>query len=123
MLVGQSYADIDPATIVGLWLFDEGKGGVVKDSSGKGNDGEIFGAEWVAGQFGSALEFDGTDDYVNAGNDSSFDITDAMTLAAWYKADAYIDNSFLIIKRNPDCSAGSYALGPGPISVFKLINR
>ena len=28
---------------VGIWLFDEGKGGVAADTSGNGNDGEITG--------------------------------------------------------------------------------
>ena len=117
MLVGQSYAGIDPKTIVGAWRFNEGKGDVVKDASENGSDGKIDGAKWVDGKFGSkALRFDGKDDSVECGNDKSFDITDTITLAAWHKADVYNPDSFLIIKRNPDCSAGSYALGPGPTS-------
>ena len=41
-----SSAKIDPDTAVGVWLFDEGAGDDVKDSSGKGNDGKITGAKW-----------------------------------------------------------------------------
>ena len=40
---------------VGIWLFDEGKGGVAEDTSGNGNDGAITGAKWVEGKFGGCL--------------------------------------------------------------------
>ena len=54
-------AKIDPDSITGMWLFNEGKGGTAADASGNGNDGEIHGAKWVDGKFGKALEFNGTD--------------------------------------------------------------
>ena len=57
-------AKINPDNITGMWLFNEGKGGTAKDSSGNGNDGEIHGAKWVDGKFGKALEFNGTDNWV-----------------------------------------------------------
>jgi len=41
LFVGSSYAKIDTKTIVGLWLFNEGKGDTAKDSSGNGNDGTL----------------------------------------------------------------------------------
>lgn len=53
--------------LVAEWHFDEGSGSVLYDSSGNGNDGAIYGATWVEGKFGRALEFDrdvGT--YLNA---------------------------------------------------------
>ena len=59
-----SLAEIDPKSITGMWLFDEGKGGVATDSSEHGNDGEIHGAKWVDGKFGKALEFDGASNWV-----------------------------------------------------------
>ncbi len=43
----------------------------------------ISGAEYTTGRYGTALEFDGADDYVDAGNDESLDITDEITLEAW----------------------------------------
>ena len=36
-------AKIDPETIMGMWLLDEGQGSIVKDKSGNGNDGKIVG--------------------------------------------------------------------------------
>ena len=48
------------AELIGQWLFDEGNGKKVEDSSGQKNDGEIIGkAKWVDGKFGKAIEFDG----------------------------------------------------------------
>ena len=59
-----SLAKIDPENIMGMWLFNEGKGGTAADTSGNGNDGEIHGAKWVDGKFGKALEFDGVGNWV-----------------------------------------------------------
>ena len=54
-----SYAKLDADAALGIWFFDEGKGGTAKDASKNGNDGEIVDAEWVAGKFGEALKFAG----------------------------------------------------------------
>jgi hypothetical protein len=67
MFVGIGNAKIDPKNIVGMWLFDEGKGDIAKDSSENGNDGELMNdPKWVDGKKkpSKALEFDGKDDYV-----------------------------------------------------------
>lgn len=71
---------------VALWLFDEGAGNVAHDSSGNGNDGKVIEAQWVAGKFGGALQFDGIkgkDDYVEVPGSASLEITDAITIEAW----------------------------------------
>ena len=54
-----SSAKIDPDAALGIWFFDEGKGGTATDSSENGNDGEIVDAQWVDGEFGKALQFEG----------------------------------------------------------------
>jgi len=38
---------------------------------------------WTSGKYGSALKFDGKDDYVNCGNGASLNITGAITIEAW----------------------------------------
>lgn len=54
--------------LVGWWSFDELSGIIAADSSGMGNDGNLInGLTWTTGKKGNALNFDGTDDYVNIG--------------------------------------------------------
>ena len=45
--------------VIGVWLFDDGKGNTAKDSSGNGNDGKLIAKPtWVQnGKFGGCLEF------------------------------------------------------------------
>ena len=59
MLPNLSAAKLDPEAALGIWFFDEGKGGTAKDSSENGNDGEIVDAQWVDGKFNGALKFEG----------------------------------------------------------------
>ena len=59
MIPDLSSAKLDPEALLGIWFFDEGKGGIAKDSSDNGNDGEIVDAQWVDGKFGKALKFEG----------------------------------------------------------------
>ena len=56
----------DP-NLVGWWKFDEGIGTAAFDWSGYGNHAALKGGpQWVIGQVGGALEFDGSDSYVAA---------------------------------------------------------
>jgi hypothetical protein len=88
-LVQASLAAWDPNTdpaLIGWWKFDEGSGSVAKDSSGHGNDGTINGnAQWVEGWRGSALNFDGTDDYVGTGKSLLNNAVD-YTMCGWVKS-------------------------------------
>lgn len=98
MIPEKSFAEIDTETIAGLWLFEEGTGKTVKDSSGNGNDGEIEGApKWVAGKFGRAMEFDGQSDYIVIKDSDSLDLNQ-MTVAAWVNLTAYADDQRIITK-------------------------
>ncbi len=65
--------------------INEGQDSTAHDSSGYGNNGTIYGATWTKGSYGYALSFDGVDDYVDCGSNSSLDITDAITVEAWVK--------------------------------------
>ena len=81
-----SEAKMDPKTIAGIWLFDEGKGKVAKDSSGNENNGTLVNdPKWVDGKFSKALTFDGGSTYVDCGNGESLDITKEITVGAWVK--------------------------------------
>ena len=59
--------------LVGYWPFNEGSGTTAKDISDYGNHGTLYGSmtddDWVQGVTGTALDFDGVDDYVQISDD------------------------------------------------------
>ena len=62
------------AGLVGYWLFNEGSGTTVQDSSGNSNTGTLVnGPIWVTGRYGPGLNFDGVNDYVDVGSGFSLD--------------------------------------------------
>jgi len=76
--------------LVGYWSFDEGKGDKAYDGSGNGNDGTLTNMaddDWVDGVAGSALDFDGSNDYVEVADNGSLNITGNITILAWIKLD------------------------------------
>ncbi len=74
----------NPTGLVGAWGFDEPSGAVAYDASGRGNHGEVFGPDRSPdGRFGSALQFDGVDDFVSVDDSASLDLEGGMTLEAW----------------------------------------
>jgi len=78
-----SLAEIDPATIVAFWNFDEGVGKIAKDSSGNGLDADLFGnPKWIDGKVKKALSFNGVDDYIEA---SAMQTPPTGTFACWFR--------------------------------------
>jgi uncharacterized repeat protein (TIGR01451 family) len=74
------------ASLVAHFEMEEGSGSALMDSSVYLNDGTLAGSPaWVTGVRGLALDLDGTSDYALVTDDSSLDITGAITLAAWVK--------------------------------------
>jgi hypothetical protein len=72
-----------PNQLVAHWKFDEGSGTTAADATGNGNTGEVNGPQWTKSRFGSALSFDGVDDYVQIKTPSNFVMTEAMSACAW----------------------------------------
>ena len=97
MFVGISNADFDPETVVGSWLFDDGKGNTAVDSSENGNDGELVnGPKWIKnGKFESALEFDGNESkgHVVVGD---LGLSGEITLTLWANPSDAADDDRLI---------------------------
>lgn len=83
--VRESCGEIDPESIMGMWLFDQGKGGTVKDTSGNGNDGDIVDAERVDGKDGKGIEFDGSNHVVIPASETVDDFLDGFTYLLWVK--------------------------------------
>jgi hypothetical protein len=80
-LVATGYTQ--PSGLVGYWNFDQGSGTIAYDSSGYNNHGTIYGASWTSGKVNSALNFDGTNEYVDCGNNETLDPTQGATIEAW----------------------------------------
>ena len=71
---------------VAIWLFDEGEGQIVRDGAPPENHGKLKSeAAWVGGKFGTALEFDGEEDYVDVPDSPGLNITEAITIVMWAK--------------------------------------
>ena len=70
---------------------------------------------------GTALNFDGTNDYVDCGNASSLNITGAITIEAWINADTWNANSWggtIVGKDNTSSSGFDLRCGNGGMLSF-----
>jgi hypothetical protein len=107
----KSSGKIDPKSIMGVWLLDEGQGNIATDSSGNKNDGKIVGAKWTDGKFGKALEFDGSSHVEIPASKTTDDIMSGFTYLIWVKPTAAPPNANTrIIERdwhNPTIQIGS----------------
>jgi predicted outer membrane repeat protein len=84
------------------WKLDESGGDIAEDSAWN-HDGKLQGDPiWrpQCGRIAGALEFDGQGDYVNCGNDSNFNITGAITLAAWIKTESSSGKKTILAKHD-----------------------
>ncbi|MDZ7586549.1 MAG: DUF2341 domain-containing protein, partial [Patescibacteria group bacterium] len=77
---------------VAYWKFDEGYGTTANDSTRNANTGSLgVGSSapvWTTEDqciSGKCLWFDGSNDYVNAGNPSSLNLNSPLTISAWVK--------------------------------------
>ena len=87
--------------VLGIWLFDEGNGNKINDSSGNGNDGQLlFGGQskWVDGKFGKALEFDGDQAFVEVATPTNTG-REGHTISLWVNPDR-IQKDFTVIMSN-----------------------
>jgi len=77
---------ISDPNLLGWWKLDEGMGDIVLDWSGHDNHGTLTnGPVWVEGNDGGALQFDGSNDYVNLGTPAELYIPDNYTYSAWFR--------------------------------------
>lgn len=73
-------------TLVGNWNMEEGSGNTLLDATSYGNNASLIGGPtWVSGVSGLAIRFDGSSQYATVPDNSSLDVTNAVTLAAWIK--------------------------------------
>lgn len=78
--------------LAGYWALDDGTSGATPtsatDSSTNANTGTLTnGPTWITGQIGSAVDFDGTDDYITVTDSSDTKYTGELTLCVWANID------------------------------------
>lgn len=107
LLADSSYADIDPETVIGLWLLNESGGDKVMDSSGGGHTGVATGGElkWVEGKFGNALEFSGDGKRVHVEHDDALNL-ETFTFMMWIKVASTGDFQVVFEKQQAVGAAG-----------------
>jgi fibronectin type 3 domain-containing protein len=82
--VSVTVSNTAPTGLVAAYGFDAGSGATVADQSGNGNGGTINGPTWTtSGRYGSALVFDGVNDWVTVPDSASLDATTGVTVEAW----------------------------------------
>jgi hypothetical protein len=98
----------------GVWHLQQDPSGTAPqmlDSTLNNNDGSSNGTmttgDQVAGKAGGSLDFDGSDDYIQA---TDYDILGAITISAWINWDAVRDHDGIAAKRTSDENNGNWAL-------------
>ncbi len=92
------------------WKLDENNGTTTADSSGHGNTGTLHGGvSWFnPGRSGACVSMNGTDGYIDCGNNASTNLTGDMTFSAWVKMNSgYYDQK---IGGNESGTGGGYKL-------------
>jgi len=83
-----TFIDFDNS-LVGWWRFDDvnqtGEGALVYDNSSYGNYGTAINqsVQTDAGYLGKGFVFEGDDDYIDCGNDSSLNLMGPLTISMW----------------------------------------
>jgi len=97
------------------WALDDGSELKVSDTSGNNNHGSAKSAQWKKGVHNVSLQIE-RGGWVDCGNDSSLNVTDAITLQAWVKpwAPRFGDRPTILSKQ------GAYGLHFGPSKAVSL---
>jgi len=105
--IADSAASLNP---VAYWKFDENIGSIAHDENSNNNDGVINNAVWAVGKSGSALSFDGDDDYVDLSK--ILDIgTKNNTLSVWVKVPSTVtDRAGVVLGNHPDTPTVNWEL-------------
>lgn len=89
-------------SLVGHWKLDETTGLIANDSSGGEHHGTLTNTDpepsWEPAYVDGGLHLDGTDDFIFVTDDAAFDLSDAGTLALWFRMDSFKSFGGLIHK-------------------------
>jgi hypothetical protein len=100
------------ATLAAHWLLNETSGTSAADASGNGNTGTLNnGPVWTTGIDAGALQFDGTNDYVQVANSTSLNLVKNFTIAAWVGPTAVTSGYQCIVGKVTGANDKQYQLG------------
>ncbi len=121
-----AHAQSFPEGMVSYWKFDEGNGTIASDSVGT-NGGSIYGGTWIESIVGSALFFDGVNDYVTVANETNFDFerTSSLTIEAWIQTPSGNHGTVILSKQHatPDYRGyGFDVIGTPSVIRFSLLS-
>jgi hypothetical protein len=112
---------VEPPTPLGWWMLGEGQGPVAGDRSRYTHDGRITGAEWApVTPGGTALEFDGINDYVTVRHHAALNVRDELTITAWVFPVDLAGEGGLLVKGSPYFASGYLFLRDGDRLVFRV---
>jgi len=106
------------ADVEGAWLFEEGTGTTVTDSSPNTNTGNFKGTgepAWSTtvptsgdgfnGTSNWSVLFDGSDDYIDVGSDTSLDFTTAFSFVSWVQPKNMTGERPIFVNRSDDSAS------------------
>jgi len=103
-IVMNSSAQLVQNGLISYWSFDQAtiNGATVKDLVGKNNGTMKGNPKVVNGKVGQALQFNGSTDYVDCGDDASLQVATGFTMEAWIYITNYPQNCNTIITKWDD---------------------
>jgi len=93
-----------PEGLVARWDFEQGRDGMVPDSSTNSLHGRLVGDAHVSAdpERGHVLCLDGEGDWVDCGADERFDLTDEITVSVWIKISRFDKDSQAIVAKGDE---------------------
>lgn len=113
---------VTTANLRAMYDMETVEEGLLQDLSGYDNDGTGYGSITfgsIGGPCGNATLFDGTDDYVDLGNDSSITDLDAFSITVWVKPTALTAEFNPIIESSSPLTSpyGLYVMNDGRVAM------
>lgn len=103
-------SDLPPdENLIAYWSMDEGSGTTITDVSANSNNGTIVGATFATGVSGKCLDFNGTTDYVNCGDNNSLEDFTKLSISCWAYFDDLSDETiFSLVQKGNEATNGLY---------------
>ena len=112
---------------VAAYPFNEGTGTTAADASGDSLTGTLVnGPTWATGKYGSAVNFDGVNDFVDLGNPTALQMTGSMTVSGWINSASFPAGDAAVVSKKTSDGTGyqlDTTIDSGPRTIgFKLTN-